>query len=213
MRDGRAAAVGAKHPSTTVYLSQHQEAHDAVVHPVEVPGPWNELGLPYFGSFDRQNPLTVSDRQHVVHLSTPADVLATTTLPYTPTEGAQFASIHSNPPGVHTEAPAIVRKAVGKGTVVWTAAPIEKAAPHESRKVVHNLVRSLCRTLWFTASAPSFVEILCWRKAGKRYCGGGGADERRVGFHPGHDIHEVRSLPRQELTRIGVDRRDTHEPP
>lgn len=128
-----------------------------------------EQGAPYFETFDRQNPLTVSDRQHMVRLLAPADVLATTTLPYTLTEGGQFASIHSDPPGVHTDMPAMIRKAVGKGTAVWTAAPIEKSAPHESRKVVHNLVRSLCRKPWFSADAPSFVEIIGWKKNGKRY--------------------------------------------
>jgi hypothetical protein len=128
-----------------------------------------EHGAPFFDGFNRQNPLTVNGRQHIVRPTENCEVLATITLPYTPTEGARFASIHSNPPGIHTDMPALIRKTVGKGTVLWAAAPIETSRPYRSRRVVGNLVRSLCRELRFASNAPAFVEIVGWRKDGRRY--------------------------------------------
>jgi hypothetical protein len=58
---------------------------------------------------------------------------------------------------------------VGKGTILWAAAPIELSRPYGSRRVVAGLVRSLCQELQFASNAPGFVEIVGWRKGAKRY--------------------------------------------
>jgi len=126
-------------------------------------------GKEYFEEFNDKNPLTVNEKQHIVKVSGQCDILATITLPYTVPGTEQFASIHSNPPGVHTEIPAIIVKKAGKGKIMWLAAPIEKSRPYLSRKVVYNLVKSLCKELKFTSNAPVFVEILGWKKDGKCY--------------------------------------------
>lgn len=65
--------------------------------------------------------------------------------------------------------PAIIVKRVGKGKIMWLAASIEKAKPFMSRRVVYNLLKSLHPQWEFTSNAPSFVEILGWKKDGKRY--------------------------------------------
>jgi hypothetical protein len=52
--------------------------------------------------------------------------MATVFLPYTdPVDRRQFASIHSNPPGVPTGYPAVVQQSFGAGTVVWAAGVLE----------------------------------------------------------------------------------------
>ncbi len=119
--------------------------------------------------FSAANPLTVEEPQHQVKVHGTCDVLATITLPYTLTGGSQFAAIHSNPPGVHTELPAIVVKQVGRGKIMWAAAPIEKSRPYMTRRAVYNLLKSLNNQWKFTSNAPSFVEIVGWKKEGKHY--------------------------------------------
>jgi hypothetical protein len=126
-------------------------------------------GEPFFEGFTRQYPLTVAGKQHIVEISGSCEVLATITLPYTPTDGAQFASIHSNPPGINTEMPAVIVKPIGKGFVMWLSAPIETSKPYMSRKVVRNLLVSLCGELEFSSNAPAFVEVIGWAKDGRRY--------------------------------------------
>ncbi|MEG0909984.1 MAG: hypothetical protein RSF70_00215, partial [Ruthenibacterium sp.] len=77
--------------------------------------------------------------------------------------------IHSNPPGIYTDYPAAILKDVGKGHILWLAAPIENARPYMSRLVVGRMIKSLCHTLQFTSTAPTFVEIVAWEKDGKNY--------------------------------------------
>ena len=91
------------------------------------------------------------------------------TLPWTMTGTEQFSAIHSNPPGIPTDSPAIVRRHIGKGSVLWTAAPLEMSRPYMSRQAVRRLVESLLESRQFSSNAPKFVEIMCWEKSGKRY--------------------------------------------
>lgn len=128
-----------------------------------------EKGMSLFGRFSRQSPLTVNDRQHVIEPVGRCDILATITLPYTLPDTEQFAAIHSNPPGVHTDIPSIIMKQVGKGRVMWIAAPIEKSEPYMSRQVVRNLVGSMCGEMKFSSNAPAHVEVIGWKKDGKLY--------------------------------------------
>ncbi|BBH23071.1 hypothetical protein Back11_44160 [Paenibacillus baekrokdamisoli] len=137
-------------------------------HNVTYMNPTNK-GKPVLEGFSQKNPLTVDGKQLMIKLSGSCEVLATITLPYTLTEGQRFSAIHSNPPGIDTDLPAIIVKSVGKGKIVWLAAPIEKSRPFMSKRVVYNLLNSVCREWKFTSNAPSFVEILGWEKEGKRY--------------------------------------------
>jgi hypothetical protein len=103
-----------------------------------------EQGQPFFCSYDKNYPMTIFNQQ--VQVDNPGDntVLATITLPYTdPADSHIFASIHSNPPGVNTERPAIVSGQFGKGKVVWSAAPFEESSQRIHKQVFSNLIRYL----------------------------------------------------------------------
>lgn len=123
----------------------------------------------YFDGFDTNNPMSVGCVQHIVKPYGDARILATTTLPYTNPNEPDFASIHADPPGIPTEHPAVLQKSVGKGRIIWAAAPIEKSRPYMSRLVVLRLVRSLCNSIHFTSNAPTHIEVMGWQKNGKRY--------------------------------------------
>lgn len=128
-----------------------------------------EEGAKFFEGCNRISLLAIEESQHLIEIEGQCDILATITLPYTMTDTEQFVSIHSNPPGIHTDFPAILMKKVGKGKIMWLAAPIEATHSHLNRRVVHNLLRSLCNELKFTSNAPSFVEIIGWKKDDKLY--------------------------------------------
>ncbi len=86
------------------------------------------------------------------------EVLATVTLPYTRPDEVRFASIHSNPPGIKTDIPAIVKNKVGKGTVIWMAVDIEEVDTEEYRQIFMNLISPyIDRTV--TSDAPEKAEI------------------------------------------------------
>ncbi|MEK6795771.1 MAG: hypothetical protein AABZ39_13400 [Spirochaetota bacterium] len=126
-------------------------------------------GISSFDGFSSTDPLGVDGKQHIVSVKGDCDIVATITLPYTMTGTRQFASIHSNPPGIRTDHPAMILKHIGKGKILWTAAAIETAKPYMSRLVVCRLIRSLCGEMKFSSNAPAHVEIVGWRKSGRRY--------------------------------------------
>lgn len=126
-------------------------------------------GMSYFEGFSLKSPLAVQSKQQIVKIKGECEILATITLPYTMTSTNEFSAIHSNPPGINTEMPAAFLKQVGKGRVLWVAAPIETSRPYTSRKTVTNMVKSLCGEVKFESNAPAFVEILNWTKDGKQY--------------------------------------------
>ncbi len=122
--------------------------------------------------FTVQAPLTVSRFQYKAELLPDAgatEVLATVTLPWTPTGTDQFSAIHSNPPGIHTAMPAITRRRIGQSTLIWTASPLEINQPYMSRMAVCRLIRSLIGEPAFFSDAPKFVEVLCWEKENQTY--------------------------------------------
>jgi hypothetical protein len=129
-----------------------------------------ELGL--FKGFDEMTPLTVPDRQVTAEIADGTDltVLATLTLPYTMTDTSDFAAIHSNPPGIHTDRPcAVLKKLKTGGKIIWTAAPVEISRPYMSREAFADILRYMIATPSFTSNAPKFVEVLEWEKGGERY--------------------------------------------
>ena len=54
----------------------------------------------------------------------------------------RFASIHSNPPGIKTEIPALLYKEFGKGKVIWSALPIEAIEHYDYRRIFHESVKA-----------------------------------------------------------------------
>ena len=100
-----------------------------------------EAGQQYFGDmYTAKHPLSYTKSQMLVHNPAHHQVLATVTLPYTnPMDPVKFASIHSNPPGIATEYPAVVYGRYGKGRVLWSAGAFESTAARPQKDVFLNL--------------------------------------------------------------------------
>ena len=91
--------------------------------------------------FNETYPMHFDGTAPIVEGIAESEVLATVTLPYTGQGIQKFASIHSNPPAYKTDMPAIACKKYGKGTVLWSAFPIECAALYDAKEVFLNLLR------------------------------------------------------------------------
>jgi hypothetical protein len=89
-------------------------------------------------------------------------VAATITLPYTLPEEKRFASIHSNPPGIATEYPALIIRSVGSGRVIWSAASFESDSRIAYKKFLMSLAFSLIprETLSLVTTASKKVELV-----------------------------------------------------
>ena len=97
---------------------------------------WEELFL----GFNRKYPLPFNGTAPLIEPTADAEVLATLTLPYTYSKDIQFASIHSNPPGIATEHPMVIRQHVGKGTVIWSAVNLEAVELGEYGKIFGSII-------------------------------------------------------------------------
>lgn len=113
-----------------------------------------------------QAPLTLFHTQVLVKPLEEANVIARICLPYTdPADRTRFASIHSNPPGVITDYPAIVRRRYGKGEAVWCAGPVEMVGEERHRRFFLRLLKSLVKEGFsFEAEAPKSVEVTMFRQ-------------------------------------------------
>ena len=126
-------------------------------------------GKEIFVGFDDIAPLNIQGRMEQLRFSGEHEVLATITLPYTMTETLDYSAIHSNPPGIRTSVPCVVRKKVGKGEILWTSAPIENAPPYMSRCVVGRMVKEMVEIPSLEIEAPGCVEVIEWVKEGESY--------------------------------------------
>jgi hypothetical protein len=125
-----------------------------------------------FPNISSEYPLTIFGPQIKAKPVNQEEVLATITLPYTdPADHTKFSSIHSNPPGIPTEYPAVILRDFGKGKVVWVAGDLEMMKYDPQRKVFINLIKSLAQKPFsFEADAPKSVEItLFHQEENKRY--------------------------------------------
>ena len=116
--------------------------------------------------FTPELPLSIGREQTLVKAINESDVKATLIRPYTdPEDKDKFASIHSNPPGIKTEYPAIISKAYGKGSAVWSSAPIECEVPDGIRDVFLDVIKGLIKKpLIINVNLPSAIEILVFKK-------------------------------------------------
>ena len=91
-------------------------------------------------------------------------VLATLTLPFTHQHTDQFASIHSNPPGIATDHPLLACKQYGKGKVLWSAIPIECIDQYDHRRILCRLLADqFVLTPTLASNADEDVEITLFR--------------------------------------------------
>lgn len=87
-------------------------------------------------------------------------VIAKITLPYTNQDTVKFASIHSNPPGIKTEIPALAFTTYGKGKVLWSGLNIEDCDMYDYRHILINLIDTYFDIDYTLSSdAPKDVEI------------------------------------------------------
>ena len=93
-------------------------------------------------------------------------VVATLTLPYTKYHlETKFASIHSNPPGIKTDIPAMAYTEFGKGKVFWSATSIECYDFYDYRNILVNILDTylgLERSV--ISDAPIDVELTLFRE-------------------------------------------------
>ena len=108
--------------------------------------------------------------------------LAYLKLPYTRPDEIRFSSIHSNPPGISTDYPAVVEGKYGKGSFIWSALPIEAQDMHEYRTVFLSLIQRLAPDMQpsFVTEAPDDVEITLFEDKDAYYVNVIHIDERTV---------------------------------
>ncbi len=93
------------------------------------------------GGYDKKYPLPFNCRLPIVKGCDEKYVAARVVLPYVLSGTSKCASIHSNPPGEVTDIPALIIKPYGKGTVIWSAAPIENESILDYRRIMESLVK------------------------------------------------------------------------
>lgn len=117
------------------------------------------------GDFNVKYPIPFKYKLPKISLGKDAEVLATVVLPYTvPEDNLHFAAIHSNPPGISTDVPAIVTRRVGKGSVTWCAGALET----DERKVFGDMFLALINRMTggdyaVSATASENVETITFK--------------------------------------------------
>ncbi|NLX07267.1 MAG: family 10 glycosylhydrolase [Phycisphaerae bacterium] len=129
-----------------------------------------EAGRPLLAEQSADYPLAVNGPHSKIHLTGDAETLATIVLPYTDlSDRNRFASAISNPPGVPTDLPAIVRARCGNGTAVFVSGQLERARFEPQRRTLIRLVRSLLgRPATFETDAPRAVELTALHNPARR---------------------------------------------
>lgn len=120
-----------------------------------------KYGQPAFGEeYSAKYPLNFSGKQMLVDNPNNHQVLANITLPYTdPSDTTTFSSIHSNPPGIATEYPAIILGNYKKGKVLWLSASIEQNQQNSYREIINRLISLLHKPEILSSNAPDCVEM------------------------------------------------------
>lgn len=115
-----------------------------------------------FSIFNQKYPMPFEGTAPIAS-SFEGEVIATLTMPYTKQNVSKFASIHSNPPHTDTDFPAIIYRNFGKGTVVWSALPIESVKGYHYRNVFCNLLDFVFKKEYTVYSdACKDIEIVCF---------------------------------------------------
>lgn len=133
-----------------------------------------------FGGFNQKYPLPFTESAPLAEVLG-AKVLATLSFPYTTPDSIDFASIHSNPPQKPSDYPAVTVNQYGKGTVIWSALPIENMNYEEYRNIFLNLLHLQETPEYFFAStAPAKVELTAFKNKNSIYLNAVTLDEEVV---------------------------------
>jgi hypothetical protein len=144
-----------------------------------------EKGIPLMqNEYTKQYPLAMYEKQAQYSGRPSGTIYGTTTLPYTipnprssfismSPKGSdvqkdldapmyRFVSIHSNPPGVFTDTPAMMMTGYGKGQVFFSALPIERAKREQHSNIFSGVIRMLMDTppVFASDDAPETVECI-----------------------------------------------------
>ena len=124
-----------------------------------------DVGAEIFCDFTKKYPFPTEMSLPMIEVEG-AEVLATMTFPYTKTGERRFASIHSNPPGIPSDIPAMLTKKLGRGTVIWSACPIENDTRRSHRKLLKRLIAHCIdlNALSVRTNAPRQVELVTFRR-------------------------------------------------
>ena len=111
--------------------------------------------------YNEKYPLPLDHPVPIVDGISEEKILAYLKLAYTSREVGYCASIHSDPPGVATEHPALIETTYGKGKVIWCAGALEFHEPSDYGKILTNLIKRLDdRDFTVESTAAGNVEIL-----------------------------------------------------
>ena len=120
-----------------------------------------------FPEYSAKYPVMLESSQIIVKAHGGAQVLGGMVLPYTdPADPLRFASIHSNPPGIKTDNPAVVFNHFGKGKVIFVSGDLENA--QVASAVMANLLRLLHDQYSFEAVAPEAVEVTVFKQEDRK---------------------------------------------
>lgn len=113
-----------------------------------------------FDYFNEKYPMHFNGTAPITEGIDESKVIAKITLPYTNQDTVKFASIHSNPPGIKTDIPAMAYTTYGKGKVLWSGLNIEDCDMYDYRRIMLNLINEYFDIDYTLSSdAPKDVEI------------------------------------------------------
>lgn len=118
------ATVTGRTRERTVYIAPNEKAGDS------------------FEQFNEKYPLVFTGTAPIVEGIDKDKVIATIKLPYTHQDTIKCASIHSNPPGIATEIPAVAVTEYGKGKVIWSSLPIEEIDYYNYPRILLGLFKT-----------------------------------------------------------------------
>ena len=155
-----------------VQYAGRTKSHIAYVAPTRVQSPLSDY-------FSTAYPMAILENVELYEGVPRGETLGTVTLPYTDHSigwqlfvpaGEQgvgdnfddrFASIHSDPPGIPTNHPALMRVRYGAGEIVYSAAVIERAQRPQHSRIFTQLIRQLRGGEFsFSAKADEMVEFI-----------------------------------------------------
>ena len=116
-----------------------------------------------FGLFDRKYPLPITYKIPLLNAKN-AKILAKVALPYTdPDNNREFASIHSNPPGIWTNQGGLFERTYGEGHVLYCAALIEGDNRDNFKEVLLHLWKPYLKPK-FGFRGSSYIDFIVFEK-------------------------------------------------
>ncbi len=118
-----------------------------------------------FGEFSAKYPIQIDQRMPCLEGYTSDGVIAKINIPLTLPSKTPFVSIHSSPPGVLTDSPAVILKKFGEGKVMWSATPLEADERPSVRAVFLSLLGELMnmKNVTLKAKLPRTVETVLFK--------------------------------------------------